>query len=93
MEQRGHPYRATAGGVRHRADLPSRQFLELGTPRPGGGFELTWTWDVTPLLPGEQTVVLGIIPTVEVKGKHYEGTDVNQPIEVTVDVNPGPARL
>ncbi|QBR92722.1 hypothetical protein [Nocardioides euryhalodurans] len=68
---------------------PSRKFLSQGTRRPGGGLAVDWTWDVTPLLPGEQTLVVGIHPSVVVEGKQVpELADVNQPVEVTVDVNP-----
>lgn len=67
----------------------SRQFLDAGTRRPGGGYELTWTWDVTPLVAGKQTLTVSILPTVVVEGNVVPGLlDINKPIPVTVDVHP-----
>ncbi|SDP78326.1 hypothetical protein SAMN04487914_13919 [Arthrobacter sp. ok909] len=67
----------------------SRQFLDAGTHRPNGGYELTWTWDVTPLVPGKQTLTVSILPTVVVEGKVVPGLlNINRPITVTVDVHP-----
>jgi hypothetical protein len=68
----------------------SRQFLDDGTRRPGGGYELTWTWNVTPIVAGKQTLILRILPIVVVEGQVVPGLiDVNKPIAVTVDVHPG----
>lgn len=68
----------------------SRQFLDAGTRRPGGGYELTWTWNVTPIVAGKQTLILRILPIVVVEGQVVPGLiDVNEPIAVTVDVHPG----
>jgi hypothetical protein len=67
----------------------SRQFLNAGTRRPGGGYELTWSWDVTPLVAGEQKLIISILPTVVVKGQVIpEFANINDTIEVTVDVHP-----
>lgn len=67
----------------------SRQFLDEGSRRPGGGYELTWSWEVTPLVAGEQTLFLSIVPTVVVEGKTIPDlVDINDPIAVAVDVNP-----
>lgn len=67
----------------------SRQFLDAGTRRPNGGYELTWTWDVTPLVAGKQTLTVSILPTVVVEGKVVPGLlNINRPIAVTVDVHP-----
>lgn len=67
----------------------SRQFLDAGTRRPGGGYELTWTWNVTPVVSGQQTLLLRILPIVVVEGEVVPGLiDVNKPIAVTVDVHP-----
>ncbi|MDQ4502355.1 hypothetical protein [Sinomonas sp. ASV322] len=67
----------------------SRQFLDAGTHRPSGGYALTWTWDVTPLVAGAQTLILKILPTVVVEGQVVPGLlNINKPIPVTVDVNP-----
>ena len=66
----------------------SRQFLDEGTRGPDGGYELTWTWDVTPLVAGDQTLVLSVLPNVTVEGKVVPGHDINEPIPVEVDVNP-----
>lgn len=67
----------------------SRLFLDGGTRRPAGGFELTWTWDVTPLVAGEQTLILSIRPTVVVEGTPIPDlANINEPIAVTVDVHP-----
>lgn len=67
----------------------SRQFLDAGTRRPNGGYELTWTWDVTPLVPGKQTLTVSILPTVVVEGEVVPNLlNINKPIAVTVDVHP-----
>jgi hypothetical protein len=67
----------------------SRQFLDEGTRRPNGGYELTWTWDVTPLVVGKQTLTVSILPTVVVEGEVVDGLlNINRPIAVTVDVHP-----
>ena len=66
-----------------------RQFLDAGAIRPEGGYSLTWTWDVTPLVPGEQTLTVSILPAVVIEGDEVdEAGDINQPIPVTVDVHP-----
>ncbi len=71
------------------ATSADRQFLDNGTSRPEGGFALTWTWDVTPLVAGEQTLTVSILPTVVIEGDEIdEAGDINQPIPVTVDVHP-----
>ncbi len=67
----------------------SRQFLDDGARRPGGGFQLDWTWDVTPLKPGKQTLIVQVRPTVVVEGRTIPDlADVNQPVPVDVEVNP-----
>ncbi|WP_461189965.1 hypothetical protein [Arthrobacter sp. Z4-13] len=67
----------------------SRQFLDAGTRRPNGGYELTWTWDVTPLVAGNQTLTVSILPMVVVEGEVVPDLlDINKPIPVTVDVHP-----
>jgi hypothetical protein len=67
----------------------SRQFLDSGTRRPDGGYELTWTWDVTPLVAGKQTLAIHIIPRFVVEGQTISDlVDINKPIRVTVDVHP-----
>jgi hypothetical protein len=68
---------------------PSRQFLDHGTRRPGGGYTLTWAWDVTPMVSGEQRLTLRILPTVVVGTRALRDVvDVNEPIPVKVDVHP-----
>lgn len=66
----------------------SRQYLDEGARRPGGGYQLSWTWDVTPLVSGDQSLVLRVVPNATVNGKAVRGTDINEPIPVEVDVNP-----
>ena len=67
----------------------SRQFLDDGARRPGGGFQLDWTWDVTPLKAGDQTLMVQVSPTVVVEGRTIPDlADVNQPVPVSVEVNP-----
>ena len=67
----------------------SRRFLDSGTRRSDGGYELTWTWDVTPLVAGKQTLVLSILPTVVVEGQTIPDlANINKPIPVEVDVHP-----
>lgn len=67
---------------------PSVMFLNAGTARPEGGFALTWTWDVTPLIAGEQKLNVQIIPQAFVNGVRQELSDVNAPVAVTVQVHP-----
>lgn len=72
----------------------SRQFLDQGTRRAGGGYTLTWTWTVTPLRAGEQTIILRIRPTVVVEQKEIADlADVNEPIAINVEVNPAKRRF
>jgi hypothetical protein len=67
----------------------SRQFLDGGTRRSDGGHEITWTWNVTPLVDGRQTLILSILPAVVVEGVPLLGlADINEPIAVEVDVHP-----
>jgi hypothetical protein len=68
---------------------PSRRDLDEGTRREGGGYEMSWTWDVTPLLAGERQLTLQILPTVLIEGEVQENVaNINEPIPVTVDVHP-----
>lgn len=67
----------------------SRQFLDASARRPNGGYELTWTWAVTPLVAGKQTLTVSILPTVVVEGKVIPDLlNINRPVPVTVDVHP-----
>jgi hypothetical protein len=69
----------------------SRQDLDTdGTPAHGGGYQLTWTWKVTPLKSGLQNLTLSIIPTVVVNGQVQPSTaeSRNEPYSVTIRVNP-----
>lgn len=67
----------------------SRLYLDAGTRRPEGGYGLTWTWDVTPLVSGEQTLILSILPTVVIEGSRLSKVaDINEPIAVDVSVHP-----
>jgi len=65
------------------------QFLHNGIRRPDGGLELAWTWDVTPLVAGEQSLTLSVIPHVVVDGEEIpELANLNKPVPMTVDVHP-----
>lgn len=67
-----------------------RRYLDEGTPRPGGGLELRWVWEVVPRATGALRLLLEIQPVVLVDGS-ASGGDLrkrNAPIPVTVEVHP-----
>jgi hypothetical protein len=79
----------TKGTFDIRPTSDSRQFLDQGSRRPNGGYELTWTWDVTPLVTGKQTLIVRILPTVVVEGQVIPDlANINKPIGVTIEVHP-----
>lgn len=67
----------------------SRQYLNFQHRRPGGGYSLSWTWDVTPMVSGKQRLTLRILPTVVIGQRALRDVvDVNEPIPVVVEVHP-----
>lgn len=66
-----------------------RMELDQGTRRPGGGYELRWTWQVTPLKSGSLSLELRIQPRVVINGRADDSAqDVNRPVPIDVEVNP-----
>ncbi len=67
-----------------------RQRLDQGNARPGGGFELSWIWDVVPRASGDLRLLLEIQPVVLVDGDVLGGflEKVNTPVPVGVNVHP-----
>ena len=68
----------------------TRQYLDEGTGNPGGGYRLTWAWDVVPLQSGQLHLVLEIKPVLVVVGgsSNADLAVRNEPIVITVEVNP-----
>ncbi|MGC5224017.1 hypothetical protein ACPW96_15705 [Micromonospora sp. DT81.3] len=68
---------------------PSRQWVDNAFAHPSGGYALSWTWDVTPLLAGDRTLNLRIRPTVVIDGEVVEEyADINEPVVLAVEVHP-----
>jgi hypothetical protein len=66
----------------------SRQNLDEGAARAGGGLELTWSWQVEAMLPGSKVLILEIQPLVLVNGRLLQDVERrNKPIPVEVEVN------
>jgi hypothetical protein len=66
----------------------SRQNLDEGAARAGGGFQLTWSWQVEAMLPGSKILILEIQPLVLVNGRLLRDVERrNKPIPVEVEVN------
>jgi hypothetical protein len=62
--------------------------LDQGIPRRGGGYALTWSWQVVPLSTGPRTLFLDIDPYVVVNGRLLTGlARINQTIRIKVAVN------
>jgi hypothetical protein len=67
----------------------SRRYLNEGTRRPGGGFRLSWAWDVVPRSVGRLVLILQIQPLVLVRGTSARDLELrNKPIPIRVAVNP-----
>ena len=71
-----------------------RQFLDEGHKRPGGGYELDWSWKVTPRAAGSLSLSLEIQPVLILKGSNRKDLETrNRPISVRVRVNPAATAL
>jgi len=68
----------------------ARRYLNEGTPRPGGGLELSWVWEVVARASGDLRLILEVQPVLEVDGDATGGTlrKRNAPVEVSVNVHP-----
>ena len=67
----------------------TRQYLDEGTRRPGGGFELAWMWEIVPRQSGSAVLQLQIQPVVILKGSSRKDLAVrNKPIRIDVRVHP-----
>jgi hypothetical protein len=66
-----------------------RQNLDEGTRLPGGGFELSWVWQITPRQSGRQSLVLEIQPVLLLGHSQNQTFEArNQPLQITVQVHP-----
>lgn len=70
------------------------QRLDEGHRLPGGGYELSWQWAVTPQTVGEKTLELELQPVIVVDKSRRKGIQVrNEPIPISVRVHPNAAAL
>jgi hypothetical protein len=70
------------------------QRLDEGHRLPGGGYELSWQWDVIPQKAGKKTLELEIQPVIVFKGAREKGIQVrNEPVPISVRVHPNAAAL
>jgi hypothetical protein len=70
------------------------QRLDEGHRLPGGGYELSWEWDVIPQRVGKKTLELEIQPVIVINGSRRKGIQVrNEPVPISVRVHPNAAAL
>jgi hypothetical protein len=70
------------------------QRLDEGRRLPGGGYKLSWHWDITPQSAGKKTLELEIQPVIVINGSRRKGIQVrNEPIPISVRVHPNAAAL
>jgi hypothetical protein len=70
------------------------QRLDEGHSLPGGGYELSWQWDVIPQTAGKKTLELEIQPVIVIDGSRRKGIQVrNEPVPISVRVHPNAAAL
>jgi hypothetical protein len=70
------------------------QRLDEGHRLPGGGYELSWQWDVIPQKAGKKTLELEIQPVIVINGSRRTGIQVrNEPVPISVRVHPNAAAL
>jgi hypothetical protein len=70
------------------------QRLDEGHRLPGGGYELSWQWDVIPEKAGKKTLELEIQPVIVINGSRRRGIQVrNEPVPISVRVHPNAAAL
>jgi hypothetical protein len=68
--------------------------LDEGHSLPGGGYELSWQWDVIPKAAGKKTLELEIQPVIVINGSRRTGIQVrNEPVPISVRVHPNAAAL
>lgn len=67
---------------------PVTKTLDTGRPRPQGGYELTWAWDVTALKDGPQKLFVHFVPEIFEDGKRLPVPDRNETIPIDVEVHP-----
>jgi hypothetical protein len=67
----------------------TRQYLNQGTKRRGGGFQLAWRWEVVPRQSGSLSLLLTIEPVVILRGSSRQDlAQRNKPIRINVRVHP-----
>lgn len=67
----------------------TRQYLNQGTRRQGGGFQLAWKWEVVPRQSGSLALLLTIEPVVVLRGvSRRDLAQRNKPIRINVRVHP-----
>lgn len=71
-----------------RRTSPPKLLVEQASLRPDGNRELTWTWQVTPLLDGTKKLQVRVSPSATIKGQKKDAADLNKPISVWVEVHP-----
>ena len=72
----------------------TRQYLNQGTRRRGGGFQLAWRWEVVPRQSGSLSLLLTIEPVVILPGvSRRDLAQRNQPIRINVRVHPNTQAL
>jgi len=70
------------------------QRLDEGHRLPGGGYELSWHWDVTPESAGKKNLELEIQPVIVINGSRRKGIQVrNEPVRIAVSVHPNAVAL
>ncbi|WP_062304024.1 hypothetical protein [Demequina subtropica] len=77
------------GAFEVRRTSSSRQSIDASTARGDGTYELVWSWAVTPLMAGEQSLTVTIVPTVrDGEGREVDMRTANEPVVVDVEVHP-----
>jgi hypothetical protein len=67
----------------------TRQYLDQGSKRRGGGFQLAWEWEVVPRQSGSLALLLTIEPVVILRGSSRQDlAQRNKPIRINVKVHP-----
>ena len=70
------------------------QRLDEGHRLPGGGYELSWQWDVIPQKAGKKTLELEIQPVIVIDGSRRKGIQVRTDLlPISVRVHPNAAAL
>jgi hypothetical protein len=85
--------RSQQGEFEISSTTPTRQYLDEGTRRADGGFELTWEWKVIPLQSGSLSLELEIQPVIQIGTERTDLQKRNKPIPINVDVHPNKKAL